>query len=90
MKKMHLSYYCLSCLLEVVLSSASVGSEFCVNAADDIRTKTKREEAVMPVAIDFDVEAFDKYLSAEVVLPKGDQCYWEKLLAAREMLMITP
>ena len=32
---------------------------------------------------DFDVEAFDKYLLAEVILPKGDQMLLGKVIARK-------
>lgn len=43
-------------------------------------------EAAMPEADDFDMEAFDKYLSAEVVLPKGDQMLLGKVVTRKRDL----
>ena len=59
-----------------------------VSDADDEEAITPQfepiePEASMPEADDFDVEAYDKYLSAEVVLPKGYQMLLGKVIARK-------
>ena len=49
-----------------------------------LRFDTIELEAVMPEADEFDVEAFDKYQAAEVILPKGENMVLGKVIGCKQ------